>query len=42
VRPAQRRAAVSYLQERFGLSQRRACRLGGVARSTIRYQCVIR
>lgn len=38
MRPAQRRAAVSYLQERFGLSQRRACRLVGVARSTIRYQ----
>jgi putative transposase len=37
VRPAQRRAAVAYTQERFGLSQRRACRLVGSARSTIRY-----
>jgi putative transposase len=38
VRPAQRRAAVVYLQERFGLSQRQACRLVGVARSTVRYR----
>jgi len=38
VRPAQRRAAVQYAQERFGLSQRRACRLVGSARSTIRYR----
>ena len=36
--PAQRRAAVAYLQERFGCSQRRACRLAGAARSTIRYR----
>jgi putative transposase len=39
VRPAQRRAAVSYAQERFGLSQRRACRLVGAARSSVRYRC---
>jgi putative transposase len=38
VRPAQRRAAVGYAQERLGLSQRRACRLVGSARSAIRYQ----
>jgi putative transposase len=38
VRPAQRRAAVRYVQERFGFSQRRACRLVGGARSSIRYQ----
>jgi putative transposase len=38
VKPAQRRAAVAYAQERLGLSQRRACRLVGGARSTIRYQ----
>ena len=38
VRPAQRRAAVGYVQERFGFSQRRACRLVGAARSTVRYQ----
>jgi putative transposase len=37
VRPAQRRAAVGYAQEQFGFSQRRACRLVGGARSTIRY-----
>ena len=38
MRPAQRRAAVSYAQERFGVSQRRACRLLDAARSTIRYR----
>jgi putative transposase len=37
VRPAQQRAAVAYVQERFGFSQRRACRLVGTARSTVRY-----
>jgi putative transposase len=37
VRPAQRRAAAAHVQERFGLSQRRACRLIGTARSTVRY-----
>jgi putative transposase len=38
VKPAQRRAAVADLQERFGFSQRRACRSVGAARSTIRYR----
>lgn len=38
MRPAQRRAAVGYAQEQLGFSQRRACRLVGGARSTIRYQ----
>jgi putative transposase len=38
VRPAQRRAAAQYVQEQFGFSQRRACRLIGAARSTVRYQ----
>jgi putative transposase len=38
VRPAQRRAAVAYLQERFGFSQRRVCRLVGANRSTVRYR----
>jgi len=38
VKPAQRRAAVAYAQERFGCSQRRACRLVGSCRSTIRYR----
>jgi putative transposase len=38
VRPAQRRAAVAYAQARFGLSQRRTCRLVGAGRSTVRYR----
>lgn len=38
MRPAQRRAVVAYLQERLGVSQRRACRLVGIARSTVRYR----
>jgi putative transposase len=38
VRPAQQRAAVVYIQEQFEISQRRACRLIGAGRSTIRYQ----
>jgi len=38
VRPAQRRAAVAYAQEQCALSERRACRLVGAARSTIRYR----
>lgn len=36
--PAQRRAAVSYVQARFGFSQRRACRLVGAGRSSVRYR----
>lgn len=38
MRPAQRRAAVAYAQARFGLSQRRTCRLVGAGRSTVRYR----
>jgi putative transposase len=38
VRPAQQRAAVAQVQERFGFSQRRACRLIGTTRSTVRYR----
>lgn len=38
MRPAQRRAAVRYVQERLGFSQRRACRLVGGGRSTVRYR----
>jgi putative transposase len=38
VKPAQRRAAVAYVQERFDFSQRRACRLMSGGRSTIRYR----
>ena len=37
MKPAQRRAAVTYTQEHCGCSQRGACRLTGSARSTIRY-----
>ena len=36
--PAQRRAAAGFLQERFGFSQRQACRLVGAARATVRYR----
>ena len=39
MKPAQRRAAVVFAQERLGVSQRRACRLVGAARSTIRHRC---
>ena len=38
MRPAQRRAAVADAQEQLGLSQRRACRLVGAGRSTVRYR----
>lgn len=38
MRPAQRRAAVVFTEERFGFSQRHACRLVGVGRSTVRYR----
>lgn len=38
MRPAQRRAAVQVLQERFGFSQRRACRLVGAGRASVRYR----
>jgi putative transposase len=38
VKPAAGRAAVGYVQEQFGFSQRRACRLVGSGRATIRYQ----
>jgi putative transposase len=38
VTPAQRRAAATLVQEWFDVSQRRACRLVGVGRSTVRYR----
>src|SRR6185295_4433751 len=38
VRPAKRREAVRYVQQTFGLSERRACRALGVARATQRYK----
>lgn len=36
--PASRRSAVQQVQAQFGVSERRACRLVGVSRSTTRYQ----
>lgn len=36
--PAERRAVVQQVQERYGLSQRRACQLVGIGRSTVRYR----
>ena len=36
--PAAGRAAVQWIQARYGLSERRACRLVGVGRSTLRYR----
>ncbi|MGE5334673.1 MAG: IS3 family transposase, partial [Nitrososphaerota archaeon] len=38
VRPAAGRAAVGHLQEAYGMSERRACRVLGVHRRTVRYQ----
>lgn len=38
VTPAAKREAVAHLQERFPVSERRACRLVGLSRSTLRYQ----
>ena len=38
VRPAQQRAAVAHLQDALGISQRRACRLVGAVRTTVRYR----
>jgi putative transposase len=36
--PAERRAAVARARERYGLSERRACRVVGIGRSTLRYR----
>ena len=38
VTPTQQRAAAKYLGENYGISQRRACRVLGRARSTLRYR----
>ena len=38
VTPSQQRAAAGYLVEHYGISQRRACRTLGRARSTLRYR----
>jgi putative transposase len=38
VTPDQQRAAADYLRERYGVSQRRACRVMGRSRSNLRYR----
>ena len=38
MRPAARRQAVGYLRERFAISERRACRVVGMGRSSLRYR----
>lgn len=38
--PAQRRAAVGRLRERYAFSERRACRLVGIGRTSARYRAV--
>jgi transposase InsO family protein len=38
VTPDQQRAAADYLAERYGISQRRACRIMGRSRSNLRYR----
>ena len=38
VTPTARRGAVGWIRDRFGLSERRACRLAGVSRSVVRYE----
>lgn len=38
VKPASKRRAVGYLQQAFGLSERRACRVVGLCRATARYE----
>jgi putative transposase len=38
VTPAQRRAAVTWLRERYAFSERRACRLVGIGRASARYR----
>jgi putative transposase len=38
VSPARRRDAVAYLRRRYGVSERRACQLVGLHRSTQRYK----
>jgi putative transposase len=40
VSPSRRRAAVAHLRRRFGVSERRACRVVGQHRSTERYVAV--
>jgi putative transposase len=40
VTPAQRRAAATWLRDRYAFSERRACRLVGIGRTTARYRPV--
>jgi putative transposase len=40
VTPAQRRAAAGWLRERYPFSERRACRLVGIGRTSARYRAV--
>jgi putative transposase len=40
VTPAERRAAAGWLRERYAFSERRACRLVGIGRTTARYRAV--
>lgn len=40
MKPAQKRAAAQYFRVGFRVSERRACRLAGVARSSFRYRSV--
>jgi putative transposase len=42
VTPAKKRAAATHLQQRFGFSQRRACRLVDLGRPTARYRARVR
>lgn len=39
VKPASRKRLVGYLQERYGISQRRACNVVPISRKAMRYQC---
>jgi putative transposase len=38
VTPAQRRAAVAWVREHYGFSERRACRVVGIGRAAVRYR----
>jgi putative transposase len=42
VTPTARRAAVGHLQQTYGMSQRRACRVLGAQRRTMRYRRRVR
>ena len=42
MKPAQQRAVVGFFRAGFRVSERRACRVAGVPRSTCRYRSVAR